>query len=245
MTKALILAAGVASRLRPLTDETPKCLLDIGGKRILERMIDNLTGSGLTSFVIVTGYLDHLVRDFVDQRFPDIDVEFIHNPVYDSTNNIYSLWLARDAMRGHAMLLLDSDILFAPEIVDVLLAAPQDNCLALRRGQVGEEEIKVLLGPDARVQEISKTIAMGDAAGESIGIERFSASWVEAMYALLERMITVEGRNGIFYEAAFEEMIERGHAVYAVDVSAWPCMELDTVDDVQHARTVLAPLLPD
>ncbi|MCZ7556477.1 MAG: phosphocholine cytidylyltransferase family protein [Bacteroidia bacterium] len=245
MTKALILAAGVASRLRPLTDETPKCLLDIGGKCILERMIDNLTGNGVTSFVIVTGYLDHLIRDFVTRRFPDINVEFVHNPVYDSTNNIYSLWLARDAMRGHAMLLLDSDILFAPEIVGALLAAPQDNCLALRRGPVGDEEIKVLLGPDERVREISKTVPVGDAAGESIGIERFSPSWVRAMYALLERMITHEGRSGIFYEAAFEEMIEQGHVVYAVDVSAWPCMELDTVDDVLHARTVLAPLLHD
>jgi choline kinase len=245
MTKALILAAGIASRLRPLTDNTPKCLLDVGGKRILERMMDNLTGIGITSFVIVTGYLGHMVRDFVMERYPGLDVLFIHNPVYDSTNNIYSLWLARAAMLGHEMLLLDSDILFAPDVVAALLAAPHDNCLALKHGDVGEEEIKVLLDADQRVLRISKVVSVRDAAGESIGIERFSPGWVHAMYTLLDRMINVEGRSGVFYEAAFEEMIENGQRVFAVDVSAWPCMELDTVDDVLHARAALAPLLPD
>jgi choline kinase len=245
MTKALILAAGVASRLRPLTNGTPKCLLDIGGKRILERMMNNLSGVGITSFVLVTGYLDHMIRDFVTERHPGLDVMFIHNPIYDTTNNIFSLWLARDAMLGHEMLLLDSDILFAPDIAAALLAAPHDNCLALKRADVGDEEMKVRLDNDQRVLEISKDVPLRDAAGESIGIERFSPTWVEAMYVLLDRIINIEGRSGIFYEAAFEKMIEDGQLLYAVDVSPWPCMELDTVEDVMHARAALAPLLPD
>ncbi len=235
--KALILAAGIASRLRPLTDSTPKCLLDIGGKCILERAVDNLRANGIESIVVVTGYLDHMIRDFLGSRYPDISIEYIHNPVYDSTNNIYSLWLARDAMLGHEMLLLDSDILFSPEIISSLLHAPHDNCLALKVFDVGDEEIKVRLDGDQRVLEISKVVPPQQAAGESIGIERFSADWVRFMYAHLENMILTGQRVNIFYEAAFEEMILLGHELYAVDVTAWPCVELDTIEDVGHARS--------
>ncbi len=241
---ALILAAGVASRLRPLTDHTPKCLLSLGGKSILQRMIDNLRASGVTRFVVVTGYLREMVEDHIHRRWPDLDVRFIHNPVYDSTNNIYSLWLAREAVSGDEMLLLDSDILFDRRITDALLAAPHADCIALNKDiVVGEEEIKVRLDADDRVLEISKVVPIPDAAGESIGIERFSARWVDHLYRVLARMILTEKQVNIFYEAAFEQVIEEGSPLYAVDISAYPCMELDTVEDFRAAERGILPSL--
>lgn len=241
---AVILAAGVASRLRPLTDSTPKCLLTLGGKTILQRTVDNLLTNGVDSLVIVTGYLREQIVQFMRMQYPQLRPTFIHNDVYATTNNIYSLWLARDAVRGDDMLLLDSDILFDRRIVTALLDSPHTDCLALNRDiAVGEEEIKVRLDGNSRVLEISKTVAIDAAAGESIGIERFSAPFVEGLYDLLADMIEQEELVGIFYEAAFERMIERGSALHAVDISAFPCMELDTVEDFHAADRDIIPEL--
>ncbi len=240
--KALILAAGFASRMRPLTDTMPKCLLDIGGKCILERTVDNIVANGITSLVVVTGYLESMIREFLSARYPWLTIEYVHNADYETTNNIFSLWLAREAVRDHDILLLDSDILFDERIVAALLTSPREDCLALKVATVGAEEIKVRLDDERRVLEISKIVPIGTAAGESIGIERFSVQWASALFAVLERMIVIEGKVNVFYEAAFEEMIGDGHPLYAVDISVYPCMELDTVEDLLHARASLAQM---
>jgi len=108
--KAVILAAGIASRLRPLTDNTPKCLLKVGEKNILELSIENLLSNNLREIIIVTGYLENQIRDFMRVRFPQLNISYIYNKFYSTTNNIYSLWLAKDTVLGDDMLMMDSDI---------------------------------------------------------------------------------------------------------------------------------------
>ena len=112
----------MASRLRPLTNNTPKCLLKIGERSLLQRSMDALIKNGITEFVIVTGYLHEMIENFVSGQYGNsIKVTFIHNEVYDSTNNIYSLWLARPEAENEDILLLDSDLLYDPEIVTRVL----------------------------------------------------------------------------------------------------------------------------
>jgi choline kinase len=242
---AVILAAGIASRLRPLTDHTPKCLLAPGGKRILHRTIASLHANGIMRVVIVTGYLHTLVEEFVRRHWSTLEVIFVHNPDYASTNNIHSLWLARDAVGTDEMLLLDSDILFHPGIIAALLDAPHADCIALNTAHpVGEEEIKVRLdGDGGRILAISKTVPVAEAAGESIGIERFSPTFTARLFMVIEEMVRREGRSDVFYEAAFERVIAAGRPLHAVDISAWPCMELDTVEDFRRAEREIIPLL--
>lgn len=98
--KAIILAAGIASRLRPLTDHKPKCLLEIRKQCLLGRAIDGLIFNGIREVIIVTGYLQEQIIGFVQGHYPDLKVEYIYNEKYASTNNIYSLWLAKDKIRG-------------------------------------------------------------------------------------------------------------------------------------------------
>ena len=144
--KAVILAAGMASRLRPLTSNTPKCLLKIGERSLLQRSIDALKANGISEFVIVTGYLHTMIEDFVRTQYGDsISVSFIHNDVFDSTNNIYSLWLARPEAEGKDILLLDSDLLYDPQIVAKVLNNDAENVLTLIRHELGEEESRNLL----------------------------------------------------------------------------------------------------
>lgn len=235
--KTIILAAGISSRLRPLTDKIPKCLIKLGNKTILERTIDNLIYYGLNEMIIVTGYLEDMIKNFLKSKYPNLNITYVYNEVYDSTNNIYSLWLTKKMVLGDQMLLLDSDILFDKRILALLLNSNYANCLALRSDhQLGEEEIKLRLNDDNSIAEISKTVDLKHAAGESIGIEKFSAGFTEKLFEILDRKILTEKKVNIFYEAAFQEAIDAGEKIYAVDIGDLKCIELDFAEDIERAE---------
>lgn len=233
--KAIILAAGIASRLRPLTDHKPKCLLEIGGKCLLERAINGLLENGIRELVIVTGYLQEQIVDFVHSHYPDLQVEFIFNERYASTNNIYSLWLAGKSIATEEVLLLDSDIIFDPKLITAVLASPYLTCLAVNKHPLGEEEIKVIPDAQGMVQEISKTCSISDAIGESIGIEKMSPDYIRHLYDELDQLILLEKQENVFYEVAFERLIAQKQTFGIVDTTPFFSMELDTVEDFEQA----------
>ncbi len=237
--KAVILAAGIASRLRPLTDTTPKCLLKIGERCLLERAFDALIQNGFDEFIIVTGYRQQQIVDFLQTRYPERKVTFIYNDRYESTNNIYSLWLTRPYADEEEVLLLDSDIVFDPQIVAKLLGSDKADALALNRHELGAEEIKVIADEEQKVVEISKVCSIPEAIGESKGIEKMSATYTKALFQELETMITVEGLDNIFYERAFERLIPQGYSFYVIDTTEFFSAELDTVEDFQQAQKLI------
>lgn len=236
--KAVILAAGMASRLRPLTEHTPKCLLKVGERSLLQRSIDALKSNGILDYVIVTGYLHEMIEAFVAEEYGNsINVTFIHNDVFDSTNNIYSLWLARPEAEGEEILLLDSDLLYDPEIIARVLADDAENVLTLIRHDLGEEEMKVVLDKEnGTITEISKTCNPLDAAGESLGIEKMGREYTSALYKELEPMMNEEHLENVFYERAFERLLAKGHTYNVVDVTELFSCELDTVEDFENAK---------
>ena len=233
--KAVILAAGIASRLRPLTNHSPKCLLQIGSSCLLKKTLDALIENNIRNIVIVTGYLHEMIESFVAEHYPELEVEFIYNERYESTNNIYSLWMTKKAVSNDAVLLLDSDILFDPEIIAKLIESPYPNCLALNQHELGEEEIKVIADSSGKIKEISKTCSIEAAIGESIGIEKMSKEFLAVLFKELDAMILERNQINVFYEAAFENIITQGAEFYAVDTSSLFSMELDTVEDFNTA----------
>jgi choline kinase len=237
--KAVILAAGIASRLRPLTDNTPKCLLKVGNKTILEHTLENLIANNISDIIIVTGYLENQVKSFVKEKFPQLNVTFIYNELYASTNNIYSLWLSKDALLGDEMLLMDSDIIFDKNIIKELFISGHINCLALKRHDVGVEEIKVKADNKGRILEISKEVKPSEAIGESIGIELFKKNSLKELFKIIDRKIIVENKVNIFYEAAFEELINNKVDIFAVDISQYYCTEIDTASDLENANQII------
>jgi choline kinase len=238
--KAVILAAGVASRLRPLTNNTPKCLLKVGSKSILERTIDNLVKNNITEIVVVTGYLKEMIEEFLIQNYPKQKFTFIFNEKFDSTNNIYSLWLTKSEIFGHEMLLMDSDIIFDSRIIGQLISSKYENNLALQSDKnLGEEEIKCLLNEDGSIKEIGKLINPKEAVGESIGIEKFSKELVYNLFAIIDRKILDENAVNIFYEAAFQDAMNDGEKIFPVDVKEYKCMEIDTIDDFEIASSIV------
>ncbi len=234
--KAIILAAGMASRLRPLTLHTPKCLLKVGERALLQRSMDALIQYGIRDFVIVTGYLDGMIRHFVRQTYGDtITVRFVHNADYETTNNIYSLWLARSEAEGQGVLLLDSDLLYDGRIVERVIANEHDNVLTLIKHELGEEEMKVVMDSEGSITEISKTCSPALAAGESLGIERMGKAYTTALYQELEGMMNVEHLENTFYELAFFRLIAKGYTFSVLDVTDLFSCELDTVEDFETA----------
>ncbi len=237
--KGVILAAGVASRLRPLTDLVPKCLLEVGGGTILGLTLENLIANGIADIIIVTGYREALIREYVGESFPALDVEFIRNDSFATTNNIASLYLTERSMGDADMLLLDSDIVFDRRIIGLLAGSGHRNCLAMKSGTVlGSEEIKVETGPGNTVRRIGKDVPPRSAAGESIGIEKLSGEFLEDLFPVLERMIREERGENLFYEAAFQRAITGGSVLTAVDVGGLKCIEVDTPEDLEAARAV-------
>ena len=234
--KAVILAAGTASRLRPLTSTTPKCLLKVNGKTLLERTLDNFISNGITEFLIVTGYLQEMIIDFVKTNYPELNVKFLYNKDYATTNNIYSLFLAEEFACGNDFILSDSDILFSKDIIAALLADKNPDVLAMNRHELGEEEIKIISDADRNVLEISKVCSIENAVGESVGLEKMSAKYSAALYKELHQMIDCEGLSTVFYEKAFERLIPQGYIFKYLDTTDFFSMEIDTVEDYERVK---------
>ena len=234
----VILAAGMAKRLRPLTDEKPKCLLEVGGKTLLQRTVDAMISAGIKEFVVVTGYRENMIREFLTARYPQYTINFIDNPDYEHNNNIFSLWLAMEKLHGTEVLLMDSDILCDPEAVR-RVARKTVPALAMQQHELGEEEMKIVVDAEGRITEISKTCSPKDAIGESVGIEKMTEEYTEAIYQELRKMILDEGLIDIFYERAFERLIPQGHTFEVVDTTDLFSYELDTPEDLEKASAAL------
>ncbi len=236
----VVLAAGMASRLRPLTNDRPKCLLTVGSRTLLQRTFDALIAAGIKEFVVVTGYRGEMIRLFLDKQYADkkLTFHFLHNADYQNNNNIFSLWMTRDIVRGKEFILLDSDILFDPKIITRMVQEP-GTALALNRHELGDEEIKVIVDGQNQVVEISKVCSIADAVGESVGIEKMDAVYSEALFAELDRMIVEEKMVNVFYEKAFERLIPQHHCFHIVDTTDFFSIELDTVEDFNSAKQLI------
>jgi choline kinase len=237
--QAIILAAGLAKRLRPLTDTTPKCLLDVGGKNLLHRTMDNVISNGITDFVFVTGYRENMIKDYLTANFSDVKIDFLTNADYMNNNNSYSLWMTKDLIKDD-FILLDSDILFNKGIITKLLNDKNQNGAAVnKKVKLDEEQIKVTLDSSDRILRMAKDVPLNEAVGESIGIEKFSKSFGKEIFEILDRKILKENNVNEFYEKTFEEIIARNderNSIYSVDVSDYECMEIDTVEDYNKAQ---------
>ena len=237
--KAVILAAGVGSRIRPLTDNCPKSLLKVGGHTILEMMISHIRECGITDIVFVLGYLQEQIKDYVAQNFPELNAHFITNEQYATTNTGFSLMLARDLVAGSSFIKFDADVVFDKTILRQLISCDHDNALCIDKNiQLDAEEIKVIIRENNRVVKASKTVNPKEAIGESIGIEKISADTAIQLFAELEIMMQDTQNHQEYYEAAYERLIEKDVPFYALDISDLKWIEIDTQEDFISAEKI-------
>ena len=233
----MLLAAGQATRLRPLTDHRPKCLLDIGGETIVVRIVRLLAARGVERFTVVDGFEGEQIRAALTAGFPDLEFTFVRNADYTTTNNAWSLHLALADRPAEEIFLLDSDIVCEEGVLDVVLDHEAPNRLGLRtQGEIGAEEMKVRLDDAGLVAALTKEMPPAAAAGESVGLEVFSAAFVADLVPVLARRLHGEGRRNEYYEEAFTELAAAGHAIVPLDLGDLRCLEIDTPDDLETAR---------
>lgn len=239
--KAVILAAGVSSRLRPYTDSLPKCLLPVSGTPILKRALETLAAAGVHDVAIVSGYRERQVREAVSSWFPAQNLSFVSNAAYASTNNCVSMLLAEGFVQGSEFLLVDGDLVFDLAAVEALLRAPHSDCFALRpAADLGDEEMKAELDSLLRLRTLSKGLDVGRAAGESVGMFRFSSS--ATVFQHLRARIVDRGLVDEWYEAAFQEAIDHGLEMYAVPIGNAYVSEIDTPEDLARVDSELRAL---
>lgn len=238
---AVLLAAGTGSRLRPLTTEAPKCLTVVGGIPILERLLCNLGEQGFEKLVIVTGHLDVSIRDFLSRNSQGILVEYVFNPVYQTTNNIYSLWLAKEKIR-EPFLLVESDLVFDSAMLEDMLDPDRIAVSKIRPWMNGTT---VSIGPEGRISAFLTGGEMGRTpCFKTVNIYSLSLPTWEKVLKRLDRFIS-QGKVGEYYEAVFAEMVCEGTLSFEAvffDPDHW--YEIDTMKDLDEAEKIFGTAPP-
>jgi len=238
---AVLLAAGLGTRLAPLTDVVPKCMVPVAGVPIVGWLARCLDSLGFERLVVVTGYKSEVLRDYLGDTFGGISVEYVVSPVFDTTNNIYSLWLVRDLV-DEAFLLVESDLVFDE---DLLLPLLEPDRVAVSRQLPWMSGTTVTLN-DAGIVNAFYPASPGVYGEHCTDSDHFMAvnicslsreTWAEVRRRLDQHVAA--GRTGDFYEVVFAEMTSDGcMAAQAVVFSTERWYEIDTVVDLCAAELV-------
>ncbi len=233
--KALILAGGQATRLRPITHNIPKCLLTIGKKTILDFQLDTLAQNGITDVIIVTGFKAETIKEHVTKRGGNIQITFVHNARYETTRAAYGLWVAREHFT-EPTIYLNSDLLCDPLIFRKLIECPQSSATAVHRNTWDEEEVNVIVDAEQNITEIGKLIPEDKSWGEFIGATKFSKEFLDGLVRALDVSLGA-GKADIFAADAINSAINNfGQTMYALDVTEHTAIEIDTIQDFEDGK---------
>jgi len=233
--RAIILAAGRGSRLRPHTDDRPKCLIEIDGRTLIDRQIESLAECGVSDVVAVIGYQAELVRRVVGSR-----VRYIENRWYRDTNSLYSLWLAIQELRDGAVV-INSDVLAAPLLFERLCHASAADAVLVDRSQVcGVEEMRVIIR-NGLVVDFGKRLPAEHCDGENVGMVKFGVEGARLLQESLIRLVKA-GHANDWAPFAFRD-VARTWPLHAIATDGHPWIEIDHAADLERAQRVIAPAI--
>jgi len=240
--KALILAAGRGTRIRAIHGERPKCLISFEGEAILDHQINGLFAAGIREIGIVVGYESQQIVRHIETRYREHlhRFSFIHNPKFETTNNIYSLWVARDWMRGEAFICLNADVLCEPDILipATRTTAPISMIVDL---EWRDETMKVIIQDD-RVVKMSKKISREEFSGTYIGITTFSLGIQRDFFRSLDRLVA-GGYVNEFFNVAVQELADAGVEIGFTSTTGLSWAEIDDPADLAFASEHVFPKL--
>lgn len=247
--QAIILAAGMGTRIPQYTQDMPKCMIQINGKPMLEHTVNALREAGVKRIAIGLGYKAHVIRDFIARTFGsdgDLSFEYVENPVYAETNNIYSLFLMKDIFARDDTLLLESDLIYDKAIVRELLALPAENAAVLSPFESWMDGSCCLLDKDGFITGMvgKKDFRYEDASGyyKTVNIWKFSKNFITSMYLpFLSYYISTYGRNE-YYETVLKIIAGNIPTILGSLVVAenrW--YEVDDIGDLSVAEKRFSP----
>lgn len=233
ITTALLLAAGTGSRLLPLTQDAPKCLTVVNETTILGRLVENLRLQGFKRLVVVTGYLSASIEDFLGTMYHDMIIEYVHSPFYKTTNNIYSLWMARKII-AEPFLLVESDLVFDHSLLSEMIYPDRLAVAGIRDWMNGTT---VTLDTNQKVMAFKNDTmsSQNDTKYKTVNIYSFS---LESWRAIIKRLIQhiKSGKVKGYYETVFSELVNEGClSLQAVSFDKKSWYEIDTLGDLIEA----------
>ena len=240
--KAVILAAGQGTRIRSMHGERPKCLIEVDNDTILDHQLEALSKAGINDVAIVVGYeKEQIMRHVMSRNVNSVQrIHFIENPAFAITNNIYSLWLALEWLRGDDFAVLNADVILNADIMENAVRANAPISMIVDP-LWRDETMKVIIHGD-RVLQMSKRISREQFSGTYVGITIFSRAIQARFFDKLNTLVSV-GRVNEFFNVAVQELVDEGvHVGYtSTDGLAWA--EIDDPSDLSFARQNVFPQL--
>ncbi len=238
--QVLIMAAGSARRLMPLTEKVPKTLLNLGDKKIIHHIMDVCQSQGLKDFHLLTGHGHEHVKEAAEEyaaKHPEVDVNLIYNDEYSTKGNIYSMYVGQDIF-DKDFILINSDTIFHPEILKALVEHPEDNVMVLDDYKsLSDEEMKVILHKDGHIDTIHKSLDPEKSNGEYIGVMKMAGQHKENLLKSLQAVIDQD--PSLYYEDALQHLMNQGVKFHTCSTCGHPCMEIDTHEDLAEAREMI------
>lgn len=232
-------------RLGELTEGNTKCMLEVNGEKLIDRVVRKLSTLELNRIVIVAGYERSNLIGYIKSTYPELDIEFVENPVYDRTNNIYSLWLARDYLMSDDTLLLESDLIFEDSVIDCAIESPYPNLALVAKYEPWMDGTMICKDcNDNIVTFIPKSAfdyADTDSYFKTVNIYKLSSEFSSQRYLpFLEAYIKAMGNNE-YYEQVLRVMTLIDNCeIKAVDIAGRKWYEIDDVQDLRIAETIFA-----
>ena len=233
---AIILSAGRGSRLLPLTEDLPKCLLPIGLTTVLGMQLDTLFRAGIKKVSVVTGFNANMVEAEINGRPSGPNVKIIYNPFYQVADNLASCWMARKAMKPD-FLLINGDTLFSPELLETVLAAPMKPISVTidKKDHYDGDDMKVTL-EGSRLLQIGKTLSPQETHGESIGMLRFMGEGTRIFKNEIKALMTNNKGTKSWFLSAIHGLAQNGIPVETINIQGSTWSELDTPEDYEICR---------
>lgn len=244
--QAIILAAGMGKRLGELTKDNTKCMMPINGERLIDRVIKQLGALNLTRLIIVVGYEGKKLIDYIGNRYDDkLKIEYIDNPIYDKTNNIYSLSLAKEEMCKDDTILLESDIIFDDAMLSLLVNHPDKDLALVAKFEPWMDGTMVTINAEREILDfVSKEnfdYRHMDKYYKTVNIYKFSKEFSSCYYVpFLEAYCKVMGNNE-YYEQVLRVLTQlKNSPLKALPITDEKWYEIDDVQDLDIASTLFA-----
>lgn len=243
--QAIILAAGMGKRLKELTRSNTKCMVKVNGVTLIDRMLHQIEKHDLSRIVIVVGYEGQKLMDYIDSLHIHTPIVFIDNPVYDRTNNIYSLSLAKDWLRREDTLLFESDLIFEDAVLDALIADPRDTLALVDRYESWMDGTCVRLREDDSIEEfVPKANFRFPEIGsyyKTVNIYKFGRRFSEAYYVpFLEAYQSALGQNEYYEQVLRVIAMLDDPIIKAKRLNGQRWYEIDDIQDLDIAESIFA-----
>lgn len=244
--QAIILAAGMGKRLGEYTHDNTKCMLEVNGARLIDRALAALKEVAVSRIVLVIGYKGQNVKDYVGSNYQGVPVEYVENPIFDKTNNIYSLYLAKDYLLAEDSLLLESDIIFEASVIKKLVDNSYPNLALVDKFESWMDGTVVRIDDEGRIiRLIDKTRFSFEDIGDyykTVNIYKFSKEFSARYYVpFLIAYSTALGDNE-YYEQVLRIILHlQNTPLKALPLSGERWYEIDDIQDLDIASGMFAP----